>query len=280
MVAILLGLGSAGCWGTADFLGGLSSRRAPVLRVLLVSQGFGLALVTVVVAVSGESAPPATAMLQAAAAGLAGVAALGAFYRALAIGTMSIVAPISATGAAVPVIVGLATGDRPGALALVGMAAAVVGVVLASREIHEDAERAAAGRLSIGLALVAALGFGTFFVAIDAAADASEVWALLPNRIASVGALAIIAAVVRIPLRPPRRDWPALAAVGILDVSANGLFVLATTRGLLSVTSVLGSLYPLTTILLARGLLGERIRRVQEIGVAAALAGVVLIAAS
>jgi drug/metabolite transporter (DMT)-like permease len=278
LAAVLLALGSSVCWGSADFLGGVSSRRIPVAAVLFASQLPALVLAATWALAAGD-APPAWRLAVAFAAGCAGVIALGAFYRGLAIGTMSIVAPISSTGAAVPVAIGLATGERPGALSLAGMLAAVAGVVLASREEHPDAEQAAAGRLSILLAVLAALGFGTFYVAIHAAAEESAVWALLPNRAASVGALALVAAAARVPVSPARLEWPALAAVGVLDVSANGLFAVASTRGLLSVTAVLGSLYPLATLLLARLLLGERIRRIQELGVLAALTGVALIAA-
>jgi drug/metabolite transporter (DMT)-like permease len=251
-----------------------------VLRVVLLSQAVGLTLVVVVVAIVGDPVPSTGALAKAAGAGVGGVVALAAFYRALAIGTMSIVAPISATGAAVPVIVGLARGERPGTLALGGMAAAGLGVVLASREQHDDTDRAAAGRLSVGLALVAALGFGTFFVLINSAAEESPVWSLLPGRLVSVAVLALVAALARTVIAPPAAQWPPLAAAGALDAGANLLFVLASTRGLLSTASVLASLYPLTTVILARVFLGERIRRVQELGVALALVGVALIATS
>src|SRR2546423_4446213 len=123
MFAIALGLASSVCWGLADFLGGLQSRRVPVVGVLLISQAAGLVGIVAIVAISGEGAPSAADMLPAALAGAGGAIALSAFYRALAIGTMSIVAPISATGAAVPVIVGVATGDRPAALQVLGIVA-------------------------------------------------------------------------------------------------------------------------------------------------------------
>jgi drug/metabolite transporter (DMT)-like permease len=280
MLAVALGLGSSLFWGLADFGGGLQSRRFPLIAVLLVSQAVGLAGIALIVALSGEPAPPLADLWPAAAGGAGGLLALAAFYRALAIGTMSIVAPISATGSALPVIVGLATGERPGVVQLAGIVAAAVGVVLASREApHEDAERARAGRASIALALVGALGFGAFFVGMDRSADADVLWALLAARIAgNLGLLAFIA-VARPRLDVPPVALPALAAVGALDLAANALYAWGTTEGLLSVVAVLGSLYPVTTVLLARGVLGERIRRVQEVGVVTALAGVVLIAA-
>jgi len=205
--------------------------------------------------------------------------ALAAFYRGLAIGTMSIVAPISATGASVPVLVGLASGDRPSAVVLAGIAVAIVGVVLAAREqAPEGSVAAAVARRSVLLALVAALGFGAFFVGMDASADAGVLWALLAARIASFSLIAAVALVARprVPTEP--RTLGLLAGVGLLDLAANACFAAATTEGLLSVTSVLASLYPLMTVLLARLVLGERVRRVQEVGIAAAVLGVVLIA--
>jgi drug/metabolite transporter (DMT)-like permease len=280
MLAIALGLGSGLFWGLADFNGGLQSRRFPVVSVLLVSQSVGLVGIALIVAASGRPAPSIDDLWPAAVAGAAGLLALAAFYRALAIGTMSIVAPISATGSAVPVIVGLATGERPSAMQLVGILAAAIGVVLASREAgHEDEARARAGRTSIALALVGALGFGTFFVGMDRSADADVLWALLAARIGGDGLLIAFVLATRPALNLTRDALPALAAVGALDLAANGLYAWGTTEGLLSVVAVLGSLYPVATVLLARGLLGERIRRVQEAGVVTALAGVVLIAA-
>lgn len=279
MLAFALGLGSSLCWGLADFLGGLQSRRHPLAAVMLVSQAAGLAGIAVLVVALGQDAPAFRHLLPAALAGAAGAIALAAFYRALAIGTMSIVAPISATGAALPVVVGVAGGERPGALQLAGMAAAVVGVVLASREEDEQGRTPENARLSVALALFAALGFGTFFVAMDAAADADVGWAMLVARCASVGLLLLAAAVLRPRLGVGVTALAPLVAVGVLDATANGLYAWGTTKGLLSVVAVLGALYPVTTVLLARGLLRERVRRIQELGIVAALAGVVLIAA-
>ena len=155
-------------------------------------EGTGLVGVLVIIAATGEPFPGTRAAVLALVAGVGGVIALGCFYRALSIGTMSIVAPISATGVALPVVVGIATGDRLSTVVAVGLAVTVVGVVLASREQHDDAERAAAGRLSVGLALVAAVGFGSYFVLSDAAADDSVLWLLALSRIIPVPALAAL----------------------------------------------------------------------------------------
>lgn len=279
MVAIALAFASSVSWGLADFLGGVQARRLPVLTVLLTSQVVALGCVAVLVLASGARPPAFTDVAPAMGGAVLGIAALGAFYRALSIGTMSIVAPISATGAAVPVIAGVAGGDRPGPLQVAGIVAAVVGVVLAAREAPDaDERRAADARQSVVLALLAAVGFGTFLALIDSAADHGVAWTLLATRCASVPALLLAVLVVR-PRRPPRGALAPLAAVGVLDVGANGLFAVASTEGLLSLVGVLGSLYPVATVLLARLLLRERVRKIQEIGIVLALAGVGLIAA-
>jgi drug/metabolite transporter (DMT)-like permease len=279
VLALVLALSSSLSWGVSDFIGGVQARRLPVLQVMLVSQAIGLAALLVVLAASGVGPPDLARLLPAAAAGVAGIAALTAFYRALAIGTMSIVAPIAATGVCVPVVVGIAGGEHPAAIQLVGILAATVGVVLASREPGAQSERGRAARTSIALALVAALGFGSFAVGLRSSARADVLWALLAARGCGTAALALTFV-----LRRPARGGASmqivpLMAMGVLDLSANGLYALATRHGLLSVVAVAASLYPLVTVMLARSLLGERVRRSQELGIAAALAGVALMAA-
>ena len=277
MTPVLLSLAASCCWGVADFIGGLQSKRVAIPVVLAIVEGTGLVLVLVVIAATGEPFPGGRAVVLSLVGGVAGVVALGCFYRALSIGTMSIVAPISATGVALPVIVGIATGDRLSALVSAGLAVTVVGVVLASREAHEDAGRAAAGRLSIGLALIAAVGFGSYFVLSDAAADDSIVWFLVLSRVIPVPAL-IALAWRRGMSTPAPRTALLLVVGGTLDCGATGLYALANTKGALSIVAVVGSLYPVMTVVLARAVLGERIRPVQGVGVAAALAGVAMIA--
>jgi drug/metabolite transporter (DMT)-like permease len=278
MLPVLLSLAASGCWGTADFLGGLQSKRVPVAMVLCLVEGTGLVGVLVVIAATGEPLPGTRAAILALVAGVGGVIALGCFYRALSIGTMSIVAPISATGVTLPVVVGIATGDRLSTVVAVGLAVTVLGVVLASRERHDDAEQTAASRLSVGLALVAALGFGSYFVLSDAAADDSVLWLLVLSRAIPVPALAAFAWARG--MRPPsRRIALVLVAAGTLDCGATALYGVANTKGALSIVSVVGSLYPVMTLILARAVLSERIRPVQQAGVAAALAGVAMIAA-
>jgi drug/metabolite transporter (DMT)-like permease len=278
VLGIALALSSSLSWGVADFIGGLQARRVPLLRLMVLSQAVGLVAVMLVLAIRGQGPPATGRVLAAAAGGVGGVAGLTAFYRALAIGTMSIVAPIAATGVCVPVIVGIAGGEHPAALKLGGIAIAVIGVVLASREPVEGANSPHT-RASVLLALVAALGFGAMAVGLRSGARGDVLWALGAARVAAVGLLALAFLAVRPPAGSATIRRAPLLAMGLLDVGANGLYALATRHGLLSIVSVAASLYPLVTVVLARTLLGERVHRIQEMGVVAALAGVVLIAA-
>lgn len=277
MLAVLLSLAASVAWGVSDFFGGLFSRRWPALSVLLVIEAGGLLAAVTIVVVAGDAFPDTRHVLLAAGAGLAGVSALGLFFTALSAGTMSVVAPISATGAIVPVLVGILTGDELTVLIATGFVLALAGVMLAGRE-QEVADQAttAAGRRVILLALGAALGFGTFFVLYDAAADASLSWAILLSRIPAVPLVALV--VWRRGLPVPRgADLVRLVGIAQLDCLATSLYAVAITRGALSVVAVIGSLYPVATVLLARLVLGERLRRVQAAGVVTALVGVVLV---
>jgi drug/metabolite transporter (DMT)-like permease len=263
----------------SDFLGGLMTRRMAVLAVICVSQTAGLALIATTVALVGESAPDAAFIPYAALAGLAGVCGLSAFYRALAVGKMSVVAPISSMAVLVPVVVGIATGDRPGVVQGFGAALGIAGIVLASREAADEAPEDTRVATGVGLALLSGLGFGLFFVLMDVAADHDPLWANLANRGTSLS-LALLAVLV---LRPSfagldRRTVPALIVLGVLEMSANVAFAFAATKGLLSLTSVLSALYPVVVVVLAWLLLHERLQTSQKAGVACALAGVALIA--
>jgi len=277
VVAVALGLAAGISWGVADFLGGLKSRQLNVVAVLVISQAAGALLVGLIVAARGQGPPELHFLLYGVLGGVAGLVGLAAFYRGMAVGAMAVVAPISATGAAIPVAVGLSTGDRPSAIQVVGLVLAMVGVVLASREGGEGAggARLAAGT---GLALVAALGFGAFFVGLDAASDGDVLWALLAARSFDVILLCALAVTLGRGARMSARDLRDVVAVGLLDVLANALFALASTRGLVSLVAVLASLYPVVTIFLARLVLKERIRGSQGAGVALALVGVAAIA--
>ena len=280
-MAALLALLSSLLWGAADFIGGTVSRRLPALLVVGASQLAGLLTVAVVAVAAGELHAPTGYLPWAVAAGLAGLGGLVAFYRALAIGTMGVVSPIAALGVVVPVAVGLGRGERPGAVQMLGIVVAVLGVVLASGP--ELSGRAGARPLL--LAVAAAVGFGLALLFITEGAKTSTLMTLVTMRVTSVLVVAVLlvsqvaARARRTPVRLTPRDLPLIAVVGIGDAAANFTFGWASTRGLVSVVAVLGSLYPVVTVLLARVVHHERLAAVQNAGVVAALAGVGLIAA-
>ena len=295
-----LGLGSGLCWGAADFFGGVQSRHLPALTVAFWSQMAGALAIAVALAVEGT--PPNTAgFAWGLAAGVGGGCALTLFYRGLAEGTMSIVAPISACGAIVPVAAALLTGDQPGTLAALGVLIAITGIVLVSRPTpapanpgaHDPANpgalanRGRSGQV-VAMALGAALGFGLFYVFVAAGTTGSRgaplgapLWVIAGARTSSLAILTTIALVGRGSARrwPGRRIGP-VALVGIGDTAANLLFAYAAIGGNLAVVGVLGSLYPVATVVLARWLLGERLSGGQNAGVVFALTGVGLLAAA
>ncbi len=278
MEAAVLALLGAVSWGTGDFFGGLASRRAHVLTVLVVSQAVGLVGVATWAIVRGDAPPGLADILPAVGAGAAGAAGLAALYRGMAIGAMGIVAPISAVSPAVPLGVDLLRGDAPAALQWAGIATALAGVVLLAREPSGARGGRAGLAAGVSLALVAALGFGLFIVGIDGASDGGATWAVVVAR-ASSSVVALCALLVAsVPLRPPTRLLPAIVAVGLFDTTANVLVALATTYGSAGIVAVLSALYPLTTILLARAFLSERLDRTRRMGGALALAGAALVA--
>ena len=276
-MGLVFGLASSVVWGTADFLGGVYTRRLTLASVTVGSQIAGLLALLVAVALMGglDERPVAIGL----ASGACGAIGLSAFYRALATGTISIVSPVSACGALVPVGLALATGERPGALALAGSAVGLAGAVLAS--VHEIRGDHPAARSSIGLALLAALGIGGFLWFLGRAADGGHTLsALLGARFGSLALLGIGVAVTRSSIAIPRPEVPAVALIGLLDTAANGLFAVAIQHGYITVVSVLGSEYPVATVILAHTFLGERITSPQWVGVALALTGVGMVAAA
>lgn len=279
-MAAALALLSSLLWGSADFLGGTVSRRHRAALVVGVSQAVGLVAVVVVAAAAGSFGDDTGYVPWAVLSGLAGVVGLVSFYAALAAGTMGVVSPIAALGVVVPVLVGVARGERPGTLQVVGIVVAIAGVVLASGP--ELSGRA--GARPLVLAGVAAVGFGLALLSIAEGSKSSTLMTLVTMRATSVTLLttALLVALARgFPrreLRLGRVDLLLVALVGLGDVSANLTFGLASTRGLVSVVAVLGSLYPVVTVLLARVLHGERLGAAQSVGVTGALVGVVLIA--
>ena len=274
----MLALLGALSWGTGDFFGGLASRRAHVLTVLVLSQAVGLAGVAAWAVASGDSPPGLADIVPAVGAGMAGAAGLAALYRGMAIGAMGIVAPISALSPAVPLAVDLVRGDAPAAVQWAGIATALTGVVLLARDPGGRTMRGTGLAAGVSLALVAALGFGLFVVGLDAASDGGATWAVVVARTSSTLVALCAVLLVSVPLRPPRRLLPAIAAVGVFDTTANALVAVATTYGSAGIVAVLSALYPLTTILLARVFLSERLDRPRRVGGALALAGVALVA--
>ena len=206
-------------------------------------------------------------------AGAGGGAGLAAFYRALALGTMSIVSPVVACGAVVPFAISLATGERPSAISLAGAVVALGGAVLASVEESRAPARERAQAVVLAVFAAGALGIFTYFLGLGSR-EGSALSTLFGARIGSLTCLLLLGFVRGATIRVGYRHIPAVAAVGLADVGANALFALASGHGLLSLVAVLGSLYPVTTVLLAHLLLAERLTRIQLAGVAVALAGV------
>jgi drug/metabolite transporter (DMT)-like permease len=274
MPASLLALTASGCWGVADYLGGVASRRNPLLTVLVVSQTAGLATLLLVLAVRGQG-PPLDGVAAGIAAGALGVVAISSFYRSMAIGTISVVAPILATSVMVPVVVGLLTGDHPSHVQLAGIAVAIAGVVLVS--IEPGGSSSEHGRLAVGLALLAMAALGFQLVALDSGASHDALWTVAVGRATSLTVFALAALVTRPAMAAAAA--PGLALIGIIDTGANSAFALAAAEGLLSVVAVLASLYPVITVGLAHLRLGERLAPLQAAGVVAALAGVAMITA-
>ncbi len=274
MNALVLALGASLAWGVADFVGPLVARTLGALRVLFWAQVGGLAAIALAVAVRGQ-APHDWLVLLAVPAALAGTLGLWAYYRGIAAGAISVVAPIAGASAVIPVIFGIATGDSPSATQVAGIAFALVGVVLASLEPQGGSRRVAAG---VGLALLAALGFGCYFPPMHVAGKADFWWASLLFRTTALLIIATAVAVQRPNLRVRGRELWIVLGVGVGDTIGNVLFAASSGHGLVSLTAVLASLYPIVTVVLAAAVLHEQTAAAQKAGIALTLAGVVLIA--
>lgn len=272
----MAGLLAALTWGAADFTGGVASRRASALTVVLGSQvvggllAAGLAVARTEVALAPEDA------VWSAAAGLGGGIALAGFYRGLAVGRMGVVAPITGVlAAAVPVVFGAVLEGLPQPAQLVGIGCALAAVVLVSWSAGQGGGDQ---RTSVILAVLAGGGFGMFYVLIDRVSADSLFWPLVAARIASVSLMTALVVGGRLPVRPLVAVLPLVLIAGVLDLGGNAFFLLGAQAGRLDVASVLASLYPITTVALAALLLRERIGRLQAVGVVAAVAAIVLIA--
>ena len=284
MTAVLLALLAAVGYGVSDFVGGLASRRVAALRVVIVSYPISLLMALAAAPLFGGTLTPATA-LWGAAAGIAGGVAVWWFYRALADGPMSVVSPLTAVlVAGIPVLVGLATGERPGTLALAGVALALVAVVLVSRETPAASGEAVDGHQARFTATVAwltvgsGIAFALSFVFLYEIGDGSGLWPLAVSRASATAVVWLVAVGARQFTRPPGDVTRLAVGIALLDLVANGAMLYAFSGSMLSLVSVIGSLYPAATVLLAMTLLGERIGRLQQVGMALALGAVVLIA--
>ena len=272
LAAALLALASAATWGIADFAGGLVARRVPTIPVTVISQTAGFAVLVAVFATQ-HGVFERRSFLLGVLAGIGGGAGLAAFYKALSLGTMSIVSPLAACGAVVPFAISIATGERPSMIAIGGAALALTGAVLASVDEHRSAVPHRVRAVALALVAAGALGLFTYFLGLGSQ-EGSVLTTLVGARVGSLTFLFSLAIGRRESLRIERRWLLPVAAVGLVDMSANALFALASGHGLLALVSVLGSMYPVVTVLLAQVVLGERLTIIQLAGVGVALVGI------
>jgi len=279
----LLALGSALLYGAADFTGGLATRRCATVPVVILSQLSGLIFLLLLLPLLPDASPTRTDMLWGVAAGVTGGVGVGLLYRALAIGTMAVVAPTTAVCAvAIPVMVSVFLGERPGPVAAAGIALGIVSIVLVSRQTstHDPSDPASAGRKlppGVGTALISGVAIGFFFLALAQTRPEAGMWPLVVSRSLSVVLFGGLALVGRQSVRMPQRIALLSAVCGVIDMLANALYLLAARAGPLSLVVTLSSLYPASTVLLARVVLRERLNFWQISGVACALVAVVLI---
>jgi drug/metabolite transporter (DMT)-like permease len=279
---VALGALVALAYGTGDFLGGISAKRLTTLTVLLLSQTVGLAVAAVLVLALRDAPPAAHVFMLSAAAGVVGIMALGLLFRGLALGRMSVVAPLSAIGGGVlPLAWGLIRGERPSALALAGVGLALVAVVIVGRGAERDPARVVSPRWELMFGGGAGVGFGVVFILLSEAAttSGSGMWPVFLARCASVPVLAAVGIALGGFSRVEHSDIAPVAGAGLFDAGANALILLAVRRGLISLVAPVASLYPAMTVVLARLVLQERIGRKRLAGLALGVIGLVLIAA-
>ncbi len=269
----MLALTAAACWGSGDFTGGFAARRSSVFRTVLISYGFGLVSLVIVALVRAEPLPSSADLAWGAVSGLMGMIGLGFLFQGFATGRMGIVSPVSAVLAtALPVIFNALTEGLPGVLTLAGFATAIVGIWLLSRP-----DKMGKRPEGLGLAIMAGLGFGAFFIALDQVGPKAVFWPLVAGRFAACLAMLVFAFVTRRPVWVEGTPLLILALAGVLDVAGNLFFLLAIQNGRLDVASVLGSLYPAVTALLARWIAKEHLTQLQIVGICAAVLAIILI---
>ena len=276
-VPIVLAFACAVVYGIADYSGGRASRSTSSMVITLVGQSSSLLVAFAAVAIAGQAPPGLADWAWGAGVGIAGAVALVAFYRAMAQGAMTVVAPITAVvSASLPVAFGLARGERPEPLALVGIAIAVAAVLLVSGAIGVTHVRTPGP--VIGLAVLAGVGFALVFIGLEQTSESSGFWPLIAARLASVTGMVVLVRRSKVTLPTARHTWILAVTSGVLDMSANVLYLLAVRRGLLSIVAAVSSLYPVSTVCLAFGLDRERVTRWQATGMG--LAGVALVLVS
>jgi drug/metabolite transporter (DMT)-like permease len=277
MTAVFLGLLAATFYGAADFCGGLASKRASMVSVTFGAQLTGLVLIAGAIWLF-PGRPTRVDLLWGLAAGVCGGAGIGLLYHALSIGKMGVVSPVTAVIAALfPVVVGFARGERPGLWQCVGFAVALLAVVLISYSREETGEREIS-TAGVKEAIAAGVVIGGFLLFLSFAHKSAGMWPLAAARVGAVALLAALGLATRTSLRPPSAVLKLVVLAGAIDMFANVLYVLAVHAGYLTVAVVLTSLYPASTVFLARIVLKERLQVQQKVGVALALAGVALIA--
>ncbi len=275
LVVVVFGILASIGWGIGDFGGGLLSRRAPVLGVLFASQLASLSVGIPLLLGTPEPAMTSEDMLRAAICGALGASGLALLYRGLSVGRMTVVAPVAAMiTAALPVVVGFITEGVPSMLAIVGIAAAAVGVVLVSFSPAPADARPSGLRYGIVTGFV----FGLFPIIANGISDDLLVGPVVIVRIASIVTVGIFVLAVRQPWRVERRLWPAMLGIGLVDMLATGSYLAALAVGPLAIAAILTSLYPVVTVILAALVLRERITLVHAAGILAAGLAVVLIA--
>jgi drug/metabolite transporter (DMT)-like permease len=280
-VPYLLAIVSAALYGGADFLGGLSARQASVIAVVTLSQASGLVALLIVLPLLPQAAPSSADLFWGTAAGAAGGVGVALLYRALALGTMAVVAPTTAVCAVIiPVVAGALTGEQTTKLTALGIALAMFGIVLVSQQTRADAApRAVFGLRAPGIwhALASGVAIGVFFLGLARTGAAAGLWPLVGARAASVAMFAALAAARGQSLRLGAPVIWIVGCAGAIDMAANACYLVATRAASLSVVVTLASLYPASTVLLARVLLGERLNTWQTVGVVCALVAIGLI---
>lgn len=275
---ILLALLAASVYGVADYCGGRASRTVSAVTVTVVGQFCGFVALLVIVLLSGVPTPPASDWFWGGVGGVAGATGLLAFYKAMGSGFMTVVAPVSAvTATAVPVIVGLSTGERPSALALCGIPVALIAIALVSDALGPHHRRAP--RSVFVMAIVAGSVFGSLFVILGHTSDNSGLWPVLAMRCTSVPFMFIVLLVSKNKLTDARPQFRYVAGSGLLDTAANAIYLLAVRHGMLSITATINSFYPASTLMLATGLDKEKIHRSQAVGLAFAALALIMISA-